>query len=364
MILDRYFAIRFLRTFTGVFVIFFLILAFLGLVEQLRRYARYDASFSEIAILALLDVPQALYQILPLIMIITSVALFLGLARTSEMVVTRAAGRSAVRALLAPVVMAFLLGVVGLGILNPIVAGTLKQFEVRSGALKGEASVVSIGETGLWLRQGDRSAQTVIRAEGTNLDGTLLRGATFLTFSADRGPIERIEAKSARLVDGAWKLEGVKRWPLDPDLVAEAAATIEAESELASSLTAEQIRDSFGTPASIPIWELPAFIGRLELAGFSATRHHVWYQMELANPVFLVAMVLIGAAFTVRHQRGGRTGLMVLFAILLAFAIYFLRNFAQILGDNGQLPPVLAAWAPPLAAIALSMGMLLHNEDG
>ncbi len=53
-------------------------------------------------------------------------------------------------------------------------------------------------------------------------------------------------------------------------------------------------------------------------------------------------MVMIGASFTVRHQRGGRTGLMVLLAIMLSFGTYFLRNFAQILGENGQLPAALA----------------------
>jgi len=44
--------------------------------------------------------------------------------------------------------------------------------------------------------------------------------------------------------------------------------------------------------------------------------------------------------------------------------IYFIRNFAQVLGENGQLPVILSAWAPPLVAIGLSMGFLLHNEDG
>ena len=131
-----------------------------------------------------------------------------------------------------------------------------------------------------------------------------------------------------------------------------------------STLTPDQIRDSFGTPFSIPIWELPAFITRLQTAGFSAQRHLVWFQSEIALPVFLVAMVLIAAAFTLRHQRGGRTGLMVLFAVLLAFVTYFVRNFAQVLGENGDLHAVLAAWAPPLAAIGLSLGLLLHNEDG
>ena len=90
----------------------------------------------------------------------------------------------------------------------------------------------------------------------------------------------------------------------------------------------------------------------------------MWFHKELAQPLFLVAMVMIGASFTLRHQRGGRTGLMVMFAILLAFVIYFIRNFADLLGENGQLPVLLAAWAPPFVAIGISMGFLLHNEDG
>ena len=60
--------------------------------------------------------------------------------------------------------------------------------------------------------------------------------------------------------------------------------------------------------------------------------------MELALPLFLLSMVLIGAAFTLRHTRFGRTGLMVLVALLTGFTLFFIRNFAQILGENGQLP--------------------------
>lgn len=146
--------------------------------------------------------------------------------------------------------------------------------------------------------------------------------------------------------------------------MAERWATSHTTLRIPSTLTPDQIRDSFGVPSSIPIWELPAFIQRLEVAGFSATRHIVWLQMELALPAFLLSMVMIGAGFTMRHQRGGRTGVMVLSAILICFALFFLRNFAQILGENGQIPAVLAAWAPPIAAIGASLGLLLHLEDG
>lgn len=364
MILHRYFARRFLMAFLGVFAVFFMILAFIGLVDTLRRFSGADVNFAQIVGLALLNIPQAIYRIMPLIIIIATIAMFLGLSRSSEMVVTRAAGRSALRALLAPLFMALLIGVGAVGVLNPIVAATSQQYEQRSAALKGEASALILGETGLWLRQGGGESQTVIRAGSANLDGTALRDVTFLTFASEGGPTRRIEAAAANLQGGAWQLTDAKSWPLVRGTVPEAAATTHAMLAVPSTLTADQIRNSFGTPASIPIWDLPAFITRLQAAGFSAQRHQVWFQMELALPIFLVSMVMIGASFTMRHQRGGRTGLAVLLAILLSFAMYFLRNFAQILGENGQLPVLLAAWAPPLAAMGLAMGMLLHQEDG
>lgn len=364
MILHRYFAKRFAITFAGVFAVFFMIMVFVDIVEQLRVYAKVDASFQDILTLTLLNVPQGIYRILPLIMILSTIALFLGLARSSEMVVTRAAGRSALRALIAPLVVALIIGILAVAILNPIVAATSRQYEARADALRGESSVLTLGASGLWLRQGNADGQTVIRAGNANLDGTVLTDVTFLTFSADSGPSRRIEAARAQLTDGAWVAQNAKSWPLGGAANAETKATTHDRLEIASTLTAAQIRNSFGTPSSIPIWDLPAFINRLNTAGFSAQRHQVWFQMELALPVFLMAMMMIGASFTLRHQRGGRTGLMVLCAILLSFAVYFIRNFAQVLGENGQLPALLAAWAPPLAAIGLSLGFLLHQEDG
>ncbi len=48
----------------------------------------------------------------------------------------------------------------------------------------------------------------------------------------------------------------------------------------------------------------------------------------------------------------------------LGFGLFLIRNFAQILGDRGQIPVGLAAWATPVAAVLLSLGLLLHLEDG
>ena len=48
----------------------------------------------------------------------------------------------------------------------------------------------------------------------------------------------------------------------------------------------------------------------------------------------------------------------------LGFGLYFIRSFAQILGENGQIPILLSAWAAPLAAVLLGLGLLLRTEDG
>ncbi len=364
MILHRYFAVRFALTFGAVLAVFFVITTFLDLIDQSRQFSGAGARFADLLALSLLNIPGGIYKILPLIMILATIALFLNLARTSELVVTRAAGRSALRALMAPVAVALAVGCIAVAVFNPIVAATSKQYEVRAGKLRGSADVLAISSDGLWLRQGTANGQTVIRAVRSNLDGTELQGVTFITFAPTGGPVRRVDAAAARLADGAWTLTDAKSWPLVGTTNPEAQATTLPTLQIPSTLTPDQIRDSFGTPSSIPIWELPGFIHRLQTAGFSARRHEVWFQTELALPAFLVAMVLIGASFTMRHQRGGRTGIMVLSAILLSFGLYFIRNFAQVLGESGQLPVVLAAWAPPLAAIGLSMGLLLHLEDG
>ncbi|SFB78741.1 LPS export ABC transporter permease LptG [Tropicimonas isoalkanivorans] len=368
MKLQLYFARKFLMILIGIFAVFAIFLTLLDMVDQMRRFDSAELSFGGALQLSLLAAPETLYAMLPLMVMLATLALFLGLARTSELVVTRAAGRSAIRAMIAPAITAALVGVFGVTVLNPIVAATKHGYERRAAELSGSGnSVLSVSREGLWLRQGGEEGQTVIRAQRANLDGTVLYGVTFIGFAPEgagaTGAVRRAEAESATLVDGAWKLTGAKLWPLTVENP-EAEASLHDEVLLPSTLTQTQIRDSFGSPASVPIWELPAFIADLDTAGFSARLHRVWFQMELALPLFLASMVMIGAGFTMRHTRFGRTGLMVLLALMMGFGAFFIRNFAQVLGQNGDIPISLAAWAPPAAAILMSMGLLLHLEDG
>ncbi len=200
------------------------------------------------------------------------------------------------RSLISPLIVAMLIGVFSVAIFNPIVAATSKQYEIlASRHSDATSSVLSISREGLWLRQGGAEGQTVIRALRANLDGTQLFGVTFMGFGVDGTPKYRVEAESAELRTGEWFVQNAKEWRFDASANPERDAQRLEILTIPSDLTLDQIRDSFGTPGSIPIWDLPGFINQLERAGFSARSHRVWLQMELALPLMLAAMVLVGA---------------------------------------------------------------------
>lgn len=369
MILACYVARRFLRGFLLIAGVFLLILFLIDMIETVRRFSGRGLGLAEAAGIAALNVAGSFYSILPLVTVLSGIALFLGLARTSEMVAIRASGRSALRCIAAPAVTAAVLGGLAVALVNPLVAVTGQLYDDAVAAIdRGGQQTVSISDSEVWLRQavqtgGEESGQIVIRARRTSPDATVLYDASFLIFDRDRGPVRRIEARQARLEPGRWQLSQVQDFPLD-------AANPQAEAQqhetmvLDSDLTAQRIREGFGRPDAVPVWQLPAFIDGLERAGFSAARHKVWFQMELARPALMAAMILIAAGFTLQHVRGRNTGGAVLLAFGAGIALFFLRNLAQVLGDNGQITPAMAGWTPPFVGALLAMALILKREDG
>ncbi|WP_154446369.1 LPS export ABC transporter permease LptG [Halovulum marinum] len=367
MTLSLYITRRFLRSMVMVTLVIGGIAALISGVENLRYAASKDASVALAGALTLFQMPEVMGQTFPLILMLASLITFLNLSRTSEMVIVRASGVSALRILVLPVAVAALLGGVATTIYNPIMAASMERESALRAAMSGtQVSAMSVNEGGLWLRQGLPSGQTVIQARRASEEGSVLYGARLHQFDPDDRLVARIEADSATLSKDAWILLGVRRWTVGGGAEGAPIGAPEELSQLRlpTNLTREQILDSFAAPETIPFWKLPAFIERLEQAGFSATRHRVFLHTELARPALFIAMVLIGAGFSLRHVRFGQVGVMILFAVFAGFSLYFFIDIARTLGSNGEIPVVLAAWSPPAAAILLALGLLLHLEDG
>ncbi|MCC1480102.1 LPS export ABC transporter permease LptG [Roseibaca sp. Y0-43] len=363
MILSVYFLRRLFLTAAMVSGVFLGMILLLDMVEQLRRLSGTDAGFADALRLSLLNAPEAFYEIAPLVLMLAALWLGLGWSRNSEFVVIRAAGRSVPRLLAVPAVVLLLVSALFMVAMNPLVASSAREYQRSLNALMGgTGAVVALAGNDLWLRQADAQGQTVIHAPRAEETGTVLFDASFLVFHPERGLSVRLSAARADLRPGAWQLQDVKQWRLS-DLNPEAQALSLPSLAVPTDLTPEKIRDSFAQVRTIPLFQLPGFIAALERAGFSAREHQMRLHMELALPVLLTGMMLLALALSIHHARSGGAGIRALITILSGFTLFFLRNFAQVLGETGQIPVLLAAWGLPIATVLLALGVMLNLEE-
>ena len=365
MILDLYIARRFLSSLGVVFAVVFALISLVDLVEQLRKFSAYDLNIWQILRLVLLNIPATLNETLPLLVTIGTMGLMFVLARSSELTILRAIGRSGKRILVPPILLAFVLGVIASTLLNPIVAATTNRYNQLNYYYRtGNNAAVSIGNEGLWLRHGDDTTQSVLHATQYVPGSETLLDATIMTFALDGTPLYRIEAKTARLENNFWQFRNAKHWQLESIGNPEADASLHTHLEFPSSLTQEQFRDSLEQTVGISVYSLARIIRQLRQAGIDSKQYETMLQTEYARPLFLVAMVLCGAALTMGHKRNRRISGAEVITVLLGFALFFIHDFAHILGEHGQIPVALAVWAPPIASLLLGIGLLLHTEEG
>lgn len=367
-----YIARRFLLTVLGAFTAVFVLVAVLDLVELIRSNNRGLAGFGDLVGMALLHAPSVTITAAPFTLLLAAMTAFAMLARSSELVVTRAAGVSVWRLIAPALVCAALLGVFAFAVYNPLASALATKFEtLQQRFFDQTSSRLAVSGQGLWLRQGGDDGQTVIRAKRASSTVQRLWDVSIYQFGPDDRLYRRIDARTATLGDRNWHLGDVQRWDLSGAneagrqraMAATRSVRLE-EMTIPTDLTAEHIQDSFAPPETIGFWKLPGFIALLDESGFSSNRHRLHWLRLLSQPVVFVAMVLIGAAFSMRHVRFGGLGYMALGCVVAGFGYFFLSDLANALGASGAVPVEIAAWAPPLSAVLLSLGLLLHLEDG
>ena len=162
----RYILRGFLRAVLAVFAVIALVIILFTVVENLRRFGESGASPGDVVRVTLLQAPEVLYQVFPLVLMLASLVTFLRFARTSELVVMRAAGISALRLIAVPVVAALLLGVGFVAVVNPFVAASIKrgQAMVDDFDRDGGSLLVLLARRASGCARATRDGQTVIQA--------------------------------------------------------------------------------------------------------------------------------------------------------------------------------------------------------
>jgi lipopolysaccharide export system permease protein len=350
-ILSVYIGRQFLKSFLALLLVFLGLILVFDIVELLRRTAsRPDVTFGIVVQMALLKLPHLSQKVFPFASLFGAMIVFWRLTRSHELVVTRGAGISAWQFLLPVLILSAVLGVLNVSVVNPLASASLTRFERLEGImLKGQNSALAISDSGLWLRQGDRTGQSVIHSARVLQQGSDVELSQVIVFVYEGTEqfAYRIDADKARLEDGFWHLTNV--WIYVP----ESPARFEAEHWLETDLTLAKIQDSFASPETMSFWALPRFIGTLEAA-----------ENLLAAPLLMCAMIFIAATFTLRQSRRGGTTFAIGASVLTGFLLYFFQDVVLALGLSDSIPVVLAAWTPSGIASLLGVATLLHLEDG
>jgi lipopolysaccharide export system permease protein len=356
--LMRYFASRVFKTTIGMFMsVFFLILT-LDFVELMRRAGDSPIATTRLMVqLALYRTPTLAEYVIPFAILFGGMITLLALSRKLELVIARAAGVSAWQFLVPAVAVAGALGVVSVAAYNPV-AAELKQ---RAAAL--EASIFARSGTAanskdIWLRQKGLDGSSIMRATSAIEGGSVVTQPTFFLFDKDEHFLERIEAREAILKDGYWELKDARLFSVN------AEPQSHASYQIATSIDAEQVRQTFTPPESVPFWELTDAIARTERAGLDATKYRLHYQTLLSRPLLLIAMVLVAASVSLRFFRFGGIAKMVLAGVISGFVLYVVMELTESLGAAGMIRPVVAAWLPAILGIMFGVLALLHQEDG
>jgi lipopolysaccharide export system permease protein len=354
--LQRYFAWRFLGTVIAVFVGIYALISLIDYVELTKRTAQAPHASAWMVLKAsFFRVPLHTERIMPFAVLVGTMSCYLNLSRRLELVIARSAGMSAWQFISPAVVVALLLGVAATTIYNPLSALMQERSKRIEAEISGEQPA---GISGFWTRQRSGDGQSIIHAQTSRQQGVMLDGVTAFVFDGAGHFQHRIEAKSAVLETGHWRLNEAR-------IYAAAAPPGEYSTYLLdTNLTPEQVTESFATPETVPFWQIPMYIEMAEHAGLVAAGYRLQYQTLLARPFLLAAMVLLAAAVSLRFFRFGGVQKMILSGVAAGFLLYVLSKVTEDLSKAQLMPPLAAAWLPVLFGGLTGFVALLYQEDG
>ena len=213
-------------------------------------------------------------------------------------------------------------------------------------------------KAGIWIRQKSVDGESIVHADGRGDAPASLIHVQVFSFGPDGAFVERVDAESATLEDGYWRLT-------DPKVVTPGFDTLSTGVYLlATTLTRSDIAQAFDAPETVSFWALPGLAEQMRRAGLDPAAYSLRYQELLALPLMLAAMVLVAACFSLRFFRMGGVQKMVSGGVAAGFVLYVATKLVNDLGAAGFFSASVAGWSPAVVGCLFGVYVLLHQEDG
>jgi len=338
-ILDRYLLKDYLRNMLLMTLIFLFLFLTIDFFERIRMFLSNNATTTQMFSYLLLQIPISLPQILPAVILISSLLTFGNLSRHSEIIAMKANGINLFRFALSAFVVSAI-AAIAIFVFNEWItpyaynrAEDIKYVEVQKRQRPG-----SFSNGRIWYR-GERG---IYHFRIFDADADAMKGITIYYLDRQMNLYQRLDAKSGGWKDGKWSFNYVMITRFgkgDFPTISRLKSTFADIPETPSDFKIVQ-KDAEAMGYS----ELRRYITKLKTEGYSATRYVVDLHGKIAFPLVGVIMFIIGFSFSLRSERSGGIALSIGTGLIIGFSYWIIFAFGISLGRSGTIPPVLAAW--------------------
>ncbi len=278
---------------------------------------------------------------LPLAIFMGTLVAFYNLTKSSELVIVSGTGLSPFQIARPFLVGACLVGIIAATLINP--------YSVNLSTRNLTGHQLQLIDNAIWLRESSDDTFLTVRALGMNVSkqhDIIFNTVTILSQDQNFKLKERISAKNATLSVDGFDIKNAT-------IIGSDGITHTGDRHIQTKLTPQTVLDRYLQPNQIHFWNLPAFIKKMSAVGVVTRGHLVQFWTLLFLPLNMMAMVMLGIAFSqTKQRRNYNFGTKFSLGILTCFALYFIVNLFNALGNTGTLPPLVSIIAPQIIIIA------------
>ena len=309
-------------------------------------------------------VPNHLYELLPISVLIGTIFVMARLAQSSEYTILRTSGLDPWRAL------KMLLSLGGIFVILSFVIGDyLAPLSERTAQLLKSRyqGVITVGQTGAWLKE-KQAYNTVIANVRTLSPDNEMLGLQIFEFNSKGLVVSKILAASASFaLDDSWQLYNVTRTEFNlPSDAATASNAVKQSADVVrksmasfrwpTEITQEMVSVALLKPERMGTLDLFNYIRHLDANGQSAQRYEIEFWKKVFYPLSCLVMVMLALPFAYLHFRSGGIAAYVFAGVMMGISFFLLNNVFGYVGNLQNWQPWLAAAAPGMLYMAISLG--------
>ena len=309
-------------------------------------------------------IPNHLYELLPISVLIGTIFVMARLAKSSEYTILRTSGLDPWRALQMLlslgsifVVASFLIG----DYLAPLSERTAQLLKARY------QGTITVGQTGAWLRE-KQAYSTYIANVKTLSPANEMIGIQIFEFDNKGLVVSRMQAARGEFSTGdSWQLKGVTRVEFNVSNSRATAANAAAQTAGVSrsvldsfrwptEISQEMVSVALLKPERMGTIDLFNYVRHLDANGQAAQRYEIEFWKKVFYPLSCLVMVILALPFAYLHFRSGGISGFVFMGVMIGISFFLLNNVFGYIGNLQNWQPWFAAAAPGLLYMTISLG--------